>query len=143
MESLAEFYSIVKAADQLEAAYSRDAIKDSEYAEACSRLITQFKNSEKVLIRSGAITSADAFFKDYQLDCPRAYERLIVAGVPATVMHPTADSRAESVLIAEAVQVCPSLPHCTPCVHADLCLSALTVFHHHNGCLEAWPASSR
>lgn len=80
VESLADFYSIIKATDLLEGAYSRDAMKDSEYAEACSRLITQFKNTERSLIRSGVIVNADMFFRDYQLDCPRAYERLIVSG---------------------------------------------------------------
>jgi ESCRT-I complex subunit VPS28 len=104
LESLADFFSIIKATDLLEAAYSRDAIKDNDYAEACSRLITQFKNSERVLIRSGAITDVESFFRNYSVDCPRAYERLIIAGVPATVMHPTADTRAESVLVAETVQ---------------------------------------
>lgn len=34
-----------------------------------------------------------------------AYDRLIRAGVPATVMHLSHDDRAESVIVAETVQV--------------------------------------
>lgn len=80
IESLAEFYSIIKTTDLLESAYSRDSIKDNEYSEACHRLILQFKEMEKVLIRSKAIVNAEQFYKDYNIDCVRAYERLIVTG---------------------------------------------------------------
>ncbi|RYG62468.1 hypothetical protein EON64_17820 [archaeon] len=80
VQSLAEFYSIIKTADLLEQQYSNDAIKDTEYAEACSKLITQFKNSERGLVRSGTIQSVEDFFQQYNVDCPRAYERLVVSG---------------------------------------------------------------
>eukprot|EP01031_Cornospumella_fuschlensis_P040539 gene40539-49415_t len=82
VQSLAEFYSIIKTTDLLEQQYSNDAIKDTD----------------------GTIQSVEDFFQQYQIDCPRAYERLVVSGVPATVLHSNADSRAESVLVAETVQ---------------------------------------
>lgn len=80
LERLADMYSIIKATDLLEAAYSRDAITPSEYTDACNRLISQFKATEKGLMLSKTIGNADHFFKEYQIDCPRAYERLVVSG---------------------------------------------------------------
>lgn len=128
LERLADLYSIIKATDLLEAAYSRDAITPAEYTDACNRLISQFKATEKGLTLSKTIANADQFFQEYQIDCPRAYERLVVSGmlssifyinnklklykscfivaigVPATVMHPTSDTRADTVIVAETVQ---------------------------------------
>eukprot|EP01033_Poteriospumella_lacustris_P007169 gene7169-5161_t len=101
---LADLYSIIKATDLLEAAYSRDAISAIEYNEECSKLIAQFKATEKSLILNKTIESATEFYREYQVDCPRAFHRLIEAGVPATVMHPQADSRGDNVIIAETVQ---------------------------------------
>lgn len=104
LERLADLYSIIKVTELLEAAYARDAITPSEYSESCNRLISQFKTTEKGLVLSKAIVSADSFFKEYQIDCPRAYERLVLSGVAATVMHPAADNRGDSVIVAETVQ---------------------------------------
>lgn len=80
LERLADLYSIIKATELLEAAYARDAITPNEYSDACNRLIGQFKTTEKGLVLSKAIESADSFFKEYQVDCPRAYERLVISG---------------------------------------------------------------
>jgi ESCRT-I complex subunit VPS28 len=80
-ERLADLYSIIKATELLEAAYARDAITPNEYSDACNRLIGQFKTTEKGLVLSKAIESADSFFKEYQIDCPRAYERLVISGL--------------------------------------------------------------
>ena len=80
MEDLADLYSIIRATESLETAYSRDAITPSEYSDACKRLISQFKTTEAALVSSKAIVSADNFIREFQVDCPRAYERLIVSG---------------------------------------------------------------
>jgi hypothetical protein len=104
-EELAELYAIIKATESLEAAFSRDSISPSEYAEACTRLISQFKSTESALITGSMITSAEAFMRDFDVDCPRAYDRLIRTGVPATVLHVSHDDRGESVVVAETVQV--------------------------------------
>ena len=80
LERLADFYSIIKATDLLEAAYSRDAITPDAYTEACNRLISQFKATEKSLMQSKTIANADSFFTEYHVDCPRAFERLVVSG---------------------------------------------------------------
>lgn len=104
-EELCDLYAIIKVTESLEAAYSRDAITSSEYAEACTRLISQFKSTESALITGGMITGADVFMREFNIDCPRAYDRLIRSGVPATVLHVSHDDRAESVIVAETVQV--------------------------------------
>lgn len=78
---LADLYSIIKATDLLEAAYSRDAISAVEYNEECSKLIAQFKATEKSLILNKTIESATEFYREYQVDCPRAFHRLIEAGM--------------------------------------------------------------
>jgi ESCRT-I complex subunit VPS28 len=104
-EDLCDLYAIIKVTESLEAAYSRDAITSSEYAEACTRLISQFKSTESALITGGMITGADVFMREFHIDCPRAYDRLIRSGVPATVLHVSHDDRADSVLVAETVQV--------------------------------------
>lgn len=38
------------------------------------------------------------------MDCPRAVERLLRLGVPATVLNPIQDDRGEALKVAEAVQ---------------------------------------
>lgn len=105
-EELADFYSIFKATESLEIAYSRDsmAVSRDAYSENCSRLIGLFKDSEVALRQSGKIRSAEDFIREYNIDCPRAVERLLKAGVPATVIHPSTTSRAENVTIAQTVQ---------------------------------------
>ena len=105
VEDLADFYSIIKRTEALEAAYSRDAVSRDEYSSACFLLISQFKTAERPLIATKAIADADSFFREYQLECPRAYERLISSGVPATVVHVSSDnSRTEGIIVAETVQ---------------------------------------
>jgi ESCRT-I complex subunit VPS28 len=102
-EELADLYAIIKTTESLEAAFSRDAINSSEYAAACTKLISQFRTTESALLASGAIESAEKFFREF-LDCPRARNRLLVVGVPATVVHATHDERGEAVIVAETVQ---------------------------------------
>lgn len=80
LEELSDLYAIIKATELLEAAFSRDCITSAEYADACSRTISQFKTAESALISRKYITSTDAFMKEFQIDCPRAYERLVVIG---------------------------------------------------------------
>lgn len=81
LEELSDLYAIIKATELLEAAYSRDCITASEYSDACSRTISQFKTTESALISRKSIVSTEAFMKEFQIDCPRAYERLVVAGI--------------------------------------------------------------
>lgn len=103
-EELGDLYSIMKATEALEKAYGRDAVSASEYSEACTKLISQFRTSEAGLISGGKIVNIDQFIADYSVECPRAYHRLVTTGVPATVMHATHDDRQEGVVVAETVQ---------------------------------------
>lgn len=58
-----------------------------QYSDACSRLISQFRSTEAALRQGGDITSAEEFVQQYGVDCPRAYERLLRTGAPATTLH--------------------------------------------------------
>jgi ESCRT-I complex subunit VPS28 len=83
-EDLAELYAILRTTELLETAYARDALDVSEYREACSKLITQFKNTEKALVQRGTIENLQQFIRRYSVDCPRAVERMSV-GAPDSV----------------------------------------------------------
>lgn len=102
---LADLYSIFKTTELLEAAFIRDVISPTDYTEASNRLISQFKATEKSLLISGTIQDIQSFYKEHVIDCPHAYERLIVSGIPATILHPVVNTnKSESVSIAETVQ---------------------------------------
>ncbi len=103
-EELAEYYAIITATELLEAVYSRDAVTPTAYGEACARLISQFKTTDAALRTGGFISDTDSFFRDYQIDCPRAYDRLVRFGVPATVMTTSNDNRTDVKIVAETVQ---------------------------------------
>jgi hypothetical protein len=125
-----------------------------QYAQACSKLISQFRSTETALIQATTITdtrwvSVDSlsarlnshdpsegrplqsrarpargeaptsplifivhlrdlsistwagrsFMAEYHMDCPRAVERLLRVGVPATVVNPIQDDRGEAVKV--------------------------------------------
>mmetsp|Transcript_9913 Transcript_9913/g.28148 ORF Transcript_9913/g.28148 Transcript_9913/m.28148 type:complete len:219 (-) Transcript_9913:108-764(-) len=103
-EDLADFYAILKATEQLERAYISSAITQSEYTQECNKLIGQFKTSEKALQSAGAITSTKDFIYEYQLDVPRAVERLVESGVPATTIYHTTAEAGGGAAIAETTQ---------------------------------------
>lgn len=103
-EDFADLYAIARATESLEAIFARDAVAPAEYAQDCTKLISQFKSTESALVSSGAIKSGDSFFKEFQIDFPRAYERLIRTGVPVTVIHQTHDDRSDTVVVAQTTQ---------------------------------------
>ena len=92
-EDLAELFAILKTTELLETAYARDAIDVNEYREACARLIGQFKNTEKALLQRGAIENLQQFLKRFNVDCPRAVERMAI-GAPDSM--PTHEGQEES-----------------------------------------------
>lgn len=79
-ENLADLYTIITATEHLERAYAQDAITQSEYTSECNKLISQFKIAEKAALGSGMTT--ETFMNIYQMDCPRAADRLLRMGVP-------------------------------------------------------------
>ena len=103
-DELANLYAIIKATEALEGAYSRDLIPSKEYTAECEALIRQFKTTEAALLASGEITSSEAFVREYNVGCPRAVERLMRIGTPATTLYSSRDQRGEIVIVAETVQ---------------------------------------
>ncbi|OKL64354.1 hypothetical protein UA08_00976 [Talaromyces atroroseus] len=83
-ESLAEIYSIIVTLDGLEKAYIRDAITESEYTETCARLLKQYKSTLGDDTVAREFVDLETFKRTWQLECPRATERLRI-GLPATV----------------------------------------------------------
>ncbi|KAF0683427.1 Aste57867_24551 [Aphanomyces stellatus] len=108
-EDLSDLYAIIKTTEHLETAYVRDTITPDAYTEACTKLISQYKTAETALRNAGHLISIDAFLAHYRLDCPRAIERLVRLGVPATVVHNTTSSSADAVNVAQTVQHCITL----------------------------------
>jgi len=106
MEDMADLFAIIKTTQHLEQAYVRDCVSSEAYTEACQRLLAQFKTTEAALRSDPHFPGTDAFIREYRMDCPLAQERLLVAGVPATVIYAHSDANAKetSVLVAEATQ---------------------------------------
>ncbi|KAF1318377.1 Vacuolar protein sorting-associated protein 28, partial [Globisporangium splendens] len=92
-EDLSDLFAIIKTTEHLEAAYVRDAITPDE-----------FKTAENALRLGGHLQNIEAFIAHYRLDCPRALERLVRIGVPATVVHNTTNRKTDSVNVAQTVQ---------------------------------------
>ncbi|OCL12973.1 vacuolar protein sorting-associated protein 28 [Glonium stellatum] len=107
-DSLAEIYSIIITLDALEKAYLKDSIPESEYTETCSRLLKQYKSNLADETVAKAFGDLDTFKREWDMECPRATERLRV-GLPATVEHPshkpaTQGSDADATLVVAATE---------------------------------------
>ena len=78
IDSLAEIYSIIRTLDGLEKAYIKDSLPENEYADMCSKLLKQYRsilNDENVSREFGDL---DTFTQEWDIECPRAKERLRV-----------------------------------------------------------------
>lgn len=98
----ATLYAIILATEHLERAYARDAVTQLEYTTECNKLISQFRLAEKAALKAGDTT--ETFMKLYDLDCPRATERLLNMGVPEPIRQPPASGSGVAVTVAETVQ---------------------------------------
>jgi ESCRT-I complex subunit VPS28 len=96
----ATLYAILLATEHLERAYARDSIPNEEYTKECNKLISQFRLAEKAVDNM----STESFMKLYQMDCPRATERLLIEGVPEPIRQATPESQGVAVTVAETVQ---------------------------------------
>jgi len=109
LDDLSELYSLLRTSEKLEWAFARDAVAPDEYTEACMRLIAQYKSTERALQADGTMGDVREFIAKYNVDCPRAVERLITVGVPATTMHGLSTSGSSSkshvLLSAEVTQM--------------------------------------
>ncbi|KAF2820731.1 VPS28-domain-containing protein [Ophiobolus disseminans] len=83
-DSLAEIYSIIVTLDALEKAYLKDSISEVDYTGTCSRLLKQYKSNLANEAVARAFGDLDSFAREWDMECPRAIERLRV-GIPATV----------------------------------------------------------
>ncbi|KAL7486760.1 hypothetical protein ACHAW6_012354 [Cyclotella cf. meneghiniana] len=101
-ENLADLYTIITATEHLERAYAQDAITQSEYTSECNKLISQFKIAEKAALGTNNMTT-ETFMNLYQMDCPRAADRLLRMGVPEP-LKASHDSGNVAVTVAETVQ---------------------------------------
>lgn len=99
-DNLADLYAIIFATERLERAYARDAITRVEYTTECNKLISQFRLAEKAAINETMTT--ETFMLKYQMDCPRAAERLLRMGVPEQMK--TSNSENSAVTVAETTQ---------------------------------------
>lgn len=104
-EDLADLAGIIKAADLLEIAFSRQAMPADVYTRECSMLISHFRSLERPLIRDGIITSTEDFVKKYEIRARRGLERLAL-GIPATaLMQPADNTSRETTSIAVDVSL--------------------------------------
>lgn len=98
-DDLANLFSIITATEHLERAYALDSITQEEYTRECNKLISQFRLAEKAALQG---TTVEDFMALYQMDCPRAAERLLRLGVPEPMKSSNTDNTA--VTVAETVQ---------------------------------------
>jgi ESCRT-I complex subunit VPS28 len=100
LDEQANLYAIILATEHLERAYARDAVEPKEYTAQCKKLISQFKLAERVL---RGVMNTETFMAMYQMDCPRAEERLLKMGIPEPMKGGT-DEASHAVTVAETVQ---------------------------------------
>ncbi|KAL3425082.1 VPS28 protein [Phlyctema vagabunda] len=87
-DSLAEVFSIIITLDELERAYLKDAITESDYTEICDRLLKQYK---AILADDGVakeFVDLETFKSEWDMEVPRATERIRI-GLPSTVTAPS------------------------------------------------------
>ncbi|OAQ62980.1 vacuolar protein sorting-associated protein Vps28 [Pochonia chlamydosporia 170] len=111
-DSLAELFSIIVTLDELEKAFLKDAIPEAEYTEICERSLRQYKALLADETIAAEFQGLEEFKAKWDLQAPRATERLRV-GMPSTTVTassgpgPQASSAANNtsgVLILEATQ---------------------------------------
>ena len=73
-----------------------------QYTSECNKLISQFKIAEKVALKNSMTT--DTFMQVYQIDCPRAKERLLVMGVPEQMVSSEGGAAKEAITVAETAE---------------------------------------
>ncbi|KAL2262183.1 hypothetical protein VTK26DRAFT_2216 [Humicola hyalothermophila] len=110
-DSLAEIFSIIVTIDELEKAFLKDAIPEADYTEICERSLKQYKSliADETVAR--AFVGLEEFKAEWDLEVPRATERIRV-GMPSTAVTtvsaqaaaPAAANNPSGALILEATQ---------------------------------------
>lgn len=112
-ESLAEIYSIIVTLDALEKAYLRDSIPEHEYTETCDRLLRQYRNCLGDENVEQAFGDLERFKQEWDLDAPKATERLRI-GLPATLSTDPTSTAAGFPPSRASSQRNSNLPHPLP-----------------------------
>ncbi|KUI60494.1 Vacuolar protein sorting-associated protein 28 [Cytospora mali] len=109
--SLAEIFSIIVTLDELEKAFLKDAIPEADYTEICERSLKQYKSilADETVAR--AFVGLEDFKAEWDLEVPRATERIRV-GMPSTTVTassssaptPATTGNTSGALILEATQ---------------------------------------
>ncbi|KAB8304499.1 hypothetical protein EYC80_003888 [Monilinia laxa] len=108
-DSLAEVFSIIITLDQLERAYLKDAVSESDYTETCDRLLKQYKAILADESVAKEFVDLETFKNEWDIEVPRATERLRI-GLPSTVAAPSHNASSSNnngtngTLILEATQ---------------------------------------
>lgn len=113
IESLGEIYSIILTLDALEKAYLRDSIPENEYTETCDRLLRQYKNSLADESVERAFGDLERFKAEWDLEAPKATERLRI-GLPATLSTDPTSTAAAFPPSRASSQRNSNLPHPAP-----------------------------
>lgn len=87
-DSLAEIFSIIVTLDELEKAFLKDAIPEADYTEICERSLKQYKSLVADETVSKAFVGLEEFKAEWDLEVPRATERIRV-GMPSTTLATT------------------------------------------------------
>ncbi|ROW07967.1 hypothetical protein VMCG_03520 [Cytospora schulzeri] len=109
--SLAEIFSIIVTLDELEKAFLKDAIPEADYTEICERSLKQYKSILADETVAKAFVGLEEFKAEWDLEAPRATERIRV-GMPSTTLTassssapaPAATGNTSGALILEATQ---------------------------------------
>lgn len=104
-EQQADLFSILKVTEKLERAWTRGLLSSGDYEKQCRMLIAQFKTLWDSL--RVQVPDISDFMQRYTMQCPMAYQRLVVIGVPATVQHggSTLPASAPSQTVSTGAQV--------------------------------------
>lgn len=85
-DSLAEIFSIIVTIDELEKAFLKDAIPESDYTDICERSLKQYRSILADETVATAFGDLEEFKAEWDLEVPRATERIRV-GMPATAVQ--------------------------------------------------------
>jgi ESCRT-I complex subunit VPS28 len=77
---LAEVFSIIITLDELEKAYLKDAISESDYTEICDRLLKQYKAILTDEAVSREFVDLETFKNEWDVYCPFFYLLMLAAG---------------------------------------------------------------
>ena len=99
----ATLYAIILATEHPERAYARDAVTQQEYVQECNKILSQFRLTEKAALPKLNM-STPQFMELYQMDCPRATERLLNMGIPEPIRTATGQVADVAVTVAKTVE---------------------------------------